>query len=124
MKVLFIIVVSVFVFGMLIMIVLGGGFAALMNVKTDVNDPQFAKKFQENMAGLCLQRAKSEIGQTLDYQQEALVKQVCDCDMKAVTKILAKKGAKTPVELQQAYNDSEPQINAAFKSCAEAYGIQ
>ena len=124
MKALFIIVVSIFVFGMLIMIMFGGGLAWIMNVKTDVNDPKFAQKFQENMSALCLQRAKSEIGQTLDYQQEALVKQVCDCDMKAVTKILAKKGAKTPVELRKAYNDSEPEINAAFKSCAEAYGIQ
>jgi hypothetical protein len=127
MKFLFIIVVSVFVFGMLIMILFGGGVAWLMNVKTDVNDPKFAQKFQENMSGVCVQRAKSEIarsGQALDYQQEALVKQVCDCDMKAVTKILAKKGAKTPVELQSAYKDSEPEINAAFQSCAAAYGVQ
>lgn len=114
-------------FVMVVLLVLGGGFAWLMNVKTDVNDPNFAAKFRETMTGMCLQRAKSEmrgVGQALDYQQEALVKQVCDCDMKAMMKIVAKKNARTPVEMQKAVNDSETEMNAAFESCAQSYGLQ
>jgi len=112
---------------LVVMIALGGGFAFLMNVKTDVNDPKFAAKFQQTMTGLCVQRAKSEMrgaAQNLDYQQEALVKQVCDCDMKAMMKIVAKTGAKSPVDMQKAINDSGPEMNAAFNSCAQAYGLQ
>ena len=114
------------VFGvvMLVAIVFAGGFGFLMNVKTDVNDPNFAAKFTKAMTDLCLARAKGEIGANLDYQQEALVTQVCDCDMKAMTKILAKKGAKTPVEMQKAINDSEQEMDVAFNSCAQAYGLQ
>jgi K+-transporting ATPase A subunit len=112
---------------LVIMIVLGGGFAWIMNVKTDVNDPQFAEKFQKGLEGLCFQQAKSEVarsGAALDYQQEALVKQVCACDMKAVMNILAKKGAKTPVDLQKAFDESQQETGAAFQSCAQAYGLQ
>ena len=117
----------VFALVMMVAIVLGGGFAFVANVKTDVNDPKFAAKFQETMTGLCVQQAKGEIrgaGQNLDYQQEAMVKQVCDCDMKAITKIIAKKGAKTPVEIQAAVNESGHEMNVAFNSCAQAYGLQ
>ena len=112
---------------LLVMIVLGGGFAWLVNFRTDVSDPAVADKFQKSLENMCVRMAQNEIrggGTALDYQQEALVKQVCACDMKAVTKILAKKGAKTPIELQQAYNDSQPEMSAAFNSCAAAYGIQ
>src|SRR5687768_2243283 len=116
--------VIIFAVVMLVLLVVGGGFAWLMNLKTDVNDPKFADKFQKGMETVCLQAAKAEIGQTLDYQQEALVKQVCSCSMRETTKILAKKGAKTPVELQKAYNESTKQVEAAFESCAAAYGLQ
>ena len=121
MKWLLVIVVALV---LVVVIALGGGFALLMNVKTDVNDPTFAAKFHQAMSGLCVQRAKSEIGQDLDYQQEALVKQVCECDMKAMMKIVAKKGAKTPAEMQKAINESGQEMDAAFDSCAAAYGLQ
>jgi hypothetical protein len=52
------------------------------------------------------------------------VKQVCECDVKAVMKIVAKKNAKTPVELQKAFNASKTEADAAFESCAQAYGLQ
>ena len=121
MKWLLLIVVALI---MLVAITLGGGLGLIMNVKTDVNDPEFAAKFQKGMETVCLQAAKAEIGQTLDYQQEALVKQVCGCSMRETTKILAKKGAKTPVELQKAYNDSTKEVEAAFQTCAQSYGLQ
>jgi len=116
--------VIVFALVLLVGMVLFGGLGFLMNVKTDVNDPNFAAKFQKSMTDLCLQRAKGALGPTLDYQQEALVKQVCDCDTKALTKLLAKKGAKTPVEMQKAMNESGPEMDAAFNSCADAYGLR
>ena len=109
---------------LVVAIALGGGLGFLMNVKTDVNDPNFAAKFQKSMETFCLQAAKAEVGGNLDYQQEALVKQVCACSMRETTKILAKKGAKTPVELQKAYNASTQEVEAAFQSCAQAYGLQ
>lgn len=112
---------------LLVMIVLGGGFAWIMNQTTDVNDPAFAAKFQTSLEGICVQRAKSEVaggGLDMDYQQEELVKQVCTCDVKAVMKIVAKKNATTPVEIQKAFNDSQQEADAAFTSCAQAYGMQ
>lgn len=111
---------------LLVMIVVGGGVGWIMNLKTDVNDPAFAAKFQESMEGVCVQRAKSTIGggAALDYQQEELVKQVCACDVRAVMKIMAKKNAKTPVEIQKAYSESQQEAEAAFTSCAQAYGLQ
>jgi hypothetical protein len=75
----------------------------------------------------CFRMAKAYIrsaGAELDYQQEAVVKQVCACDMKAVTKLLAKKGAKTVVELTKAYSASQPELEVAFKACADAYGLE
>lgn len=109
---------------LLVAIVFGGGLGLLLNVKTDANDPDFAAKFTKTMTDQCLVAAKADIGGTLDYQQEALVKQVCECDMKAITKMLAKKGAKTPVEIQTAVNESGPEMDAAFDSCAKAYGLE
>jgi hypothetical protein len=112
---------------LLVMIVVGGGVGWILNLKTDVNDPAFAAKFQTSLEGICIQKAKSEVagsGLTMDYQQEELVKQVCACDVKAVMKILAKKNAKTPIELQKAFNESQEEANAAFTSCAQAYGLQ
>jgi hypothetical protein len=44
---------------LVIAIVLGGGVAFFLNVKTDVNDPKFAEKFQATMSDLCVRRAKS-----------------------------------------------------------------
>ena len=106
---------------------LGGGLAWLMNVRTDVGKPELAAAFQKGIEADCFRNAKANIrhaGAELDYQQEALVKQVCACDMRAVTKLLAKKGAKTVVELMKAYNDSQPELTMAFNSCADAYGLE
>jgi hypothetical protein len=44
--------------------------------------------------------------------------------MKAVTKLLAKKGAKTVVELTKAYNESQQELEVAFNTCADAYGLE
>jgi hypothetical protein len=108
-------------------IVIGGGLGWFLNMKTDVKDPAFAAKFQKNMEGFCVQNAKNIVassGRPLDYQEEALMKQVCSCHMKETMKILAKKGAKTPAEIQAAYSDSRPLVEAAFESCALSYGLQ
>lgn len=124
MKWVLVILVGLF---MLVLLLLGGGFAWIMNLKTDVSDPKFAEKFQASMETFCLQRAKREVantGQALDYQQEALVKQVCGCNGKAITKILADKKADTPVEMQKALSESQEEAEAAFQSCAQAYGLQ
>jgi hypothetical protein len=118
------------IFGAILVVVVlsvGGGLAWLMNVRTDVSKPELAAMFQKSMEENCFREAKANIrraGAELDYQQEALVKQVCACDMKAVTKLLAKKGAKTVFELQKAYNDSQQELEVAFNSCADAYGLE
>jgi hypothetical protein len=112
---------------MLVVLSIGGGLAFLMNVKTDVSKPELAAAFQKSMEADCFRSAKANIrraGAELDYQQEALVKQVCACDMKAVTKLLAKKGAKTVVELTKAYSESQQELEVAFNTCADAYGLE
>ena len=111
----------------LIVLAIGGGLAWLMNVRTDVSKPELASAFQKSMEDTCLRQAKANIrhaGAELDYQQEALMKQVCACDMKAVTKLLAKKGAKTVFELSKAYSESQAELEVAFNSCADAYGLE
>jgi hypothetical protein len=111
----------------LVVLTFGGGLAYLMNVRTDVSKPELAAAFQKGMEADCFRQAKANIrhaGAALDYQQEALVKQVCACDMKAVTKLLAKKGAKTVFELSKAYNESTQELQVAFNSCADAYGLE
>jgi hypothetical protein len=118
------------IFGAILVVVvlaIGGGLAFLMNVKTDVSKPELAASFQKGMEEDCFRMAKANIrraGAELDYQQEALVKQVCACDMKAVTKLLAKRGAKTVVELTKAYSESQQELEVAFNTCADAYGLE
>ena len=109
-----------------IAIVFVGGMYFIMNKKTDLNDPEVAAKFQTNMEDVCFKEGKTRLegrGTSLDYQQEALVKQFCACWMKEVTKILAKKGGRTPAEVQKTYFESREEVTAAYDSCGAAYGL-
>ena len=97
--------------------------------KVDLTDPKSMKVFKTGFEKDCFAHFGDEItgkGQTPDYQQEALIKQVCAFDANAVLKILQRqKSVKigVTVEAKRALKSGTPEMKAAFESCALAYGL-
>lgn len=97
--------------------------------KVDLTDPKSMKVFKTGFEKDCFAHFADEITgkeQTPDYQQEALIKQVCACDANAVLKILQRqKSVKigVTVEAKRALKSGTPEMKAAFESCALAYGL-
>jgi hypothetical protein len=111
---------------LLIVLAIGGGVAWISNVKLDPKDPQFAQKFRATMETNCGNWIKVAMAQqhtTPDYQQEALIKQVCACSSREMMNMLARNKEMTPLQLEKAIVNNGPQIMAIKHSCAQAYGL-
>jgi hypothetical protein len=114
------------------LIVIGGAAAVfgelgfLPSKKVDLNDPQVATDFRQKMEAACVSRANRIFTlnrETLDNEEEGKLRKVCACYISEVTRILAEKGERSPAEYQEAYYDSHPELEAAFKSCGHSIGF-
>ena len=98
--------------------------------KVDLADPKSVKVFRSGFERDCFDYVSGEMkqkGETPDYQEEALLKQVCACDANAMLKILQRQKTvklKDTVGAKKALRDGTPEMKAAFQSCAQAYGLQ
>ena len=105
---------------------LGGGVAWLTTkattAKVDVEDPQAVDKFKATFEANCTRIASNHMGNP-DYQQVALIKQVCACDGKVLVNYMKKKKDMTVLQLQAALLKQDPALEREFTSCAQAYGI-
>jgi len=102
---------------------LGGGISWVANKKVDaVDNPQVAEAFRTNFQATCGNLATKRVDQS-DYQTIALVKQVCACDANALLAIMRRNKDMTVLELQKRLLSSDEEINRAFESCNQAYGI-
>jgi hypothetical protein len=107
-------------------LMLGGGIAwitgAATTAKVDVEDPKAVDKFKATFESNCTRIASNHMGNP-DYQQVALIKQVCACDGKALVNYMKKKKDMTVLEVQAALLKQDPALVREFNSCAQAYGI-
>jgi len=111
---------------LVIVLALGGGVAWIANVKLDPKDPNFAQKFRGTMETNCgtwIKTAMASKGLSPDYQQEALIKQVCGCTAKEMMNMLARNKELTPLQLEKEIVNNGPRILAIKRSCAQAYGL-
>jgi len=110
-----------------LVLAVGGGVAWISNVKLDPKNPNFAQKFRATMETNCVTWIKASMTEkriSMDYQQEALVKQVCACSSKEMMNMLARHKEMTPLELEKAIINNGPEIMTIKRSCAQAYGLQ
>jgi hypothetical protein len=109
---------------------IAGGVAWLMTgAKFDMSNPKEVKIYKTGFERDCFDYLADEMkarGQAVDYQKEALLKQVCTCNANAVLKIYQnQKSVKfgETVAAKRAMKSGTPEMKAAFQSCAMAYGL-
>jgi hypothetical protein len=120
-----------YIYGFLAAIFAVTGFVTwiVTAAKVDLTDPKSVKVFKTGFEKDCFGYVADGMklkGETPDYQEEALIKQVCACDANAVLKILQRqKSVKigVTVEAKRALKNGTPEMKAAFQSCALAYGL-
>ena len=111
----------------IIVLLVGGSVAWIANKEVDVNSPAFAAKFGEKLQKDCTDWGINQVAyedQTADYQRVALIKQVCACNAKEFMRILKRNEGMTAIEMGKAIEAHAPEMNAAFKSCSQAYGVK
>lgn len=111
----------------IIVVLVGGSILWLSKQKMDSNSPSFTAKFGAKLEKDCndwaLKRVTDE-RQTGDYQRIALIKQVCACNAKELMRILKRNDGMTAIEMGKAIEAQAPEMNAAFRSCSQAYGVK
>ena len=102
---------------------IGGGISFVANKKVEaVNDPKVADAFRTKFQTTCSDLATRGIDKQ-NYQEIALVKQVCACDANALLAIMKRNKDMTILQLQKRLLSRDEEINRAFDSCNQAYGI-
>jgi hypothetical protein len=97
--------------------------------KVDVNDPAALAKYKTRFEQRCFDyvaNGMKKAAEAADYQQEALIKQICGCDANAMVGILRRdksRAAVNSLDAKTALAGGTPEMRAAFKSCAAAYGV-
>jgi len=102
---------------------LGGGISWVATKKVDVSDPDAADTFRTKFEANCNKLATRSLNAQNDYQEIALVKQVCACDAKALIAYLRRNTDMTVLELQKRLLSRDEAIVREFDSCNKAYGI-
>lgn len=114
---------------LLIVLVIGGGIGWFTNkvnqvatTKVDVGNQDSIDTFKAKFESGCTTFATKGIDAS-DYQQIALIKQVCACDGKALVAIMKRHQDMTVLQLGKMVLDRSPEVTREFDSCAQAYGI-
>jgi hypothetical protein len=111
---------------LLIVLLLGGGIAWVTNTvtttKVDVQDQKAVETFRSVFEKTCTKAATQQLNNP-DYQEVALVKQVCACNGKAALAYMKKNKGKTVIEVQAAVLRQDPVLVREFDACAAAYGL-
>ena len=97
--------------------------------KVDVNDPAALAKYKTRFEQRCFDyvaNGMKKAGEAADYQEEALIKQICACDAKEMVSILRRdktRSVTTQLDAKTALAGGTPEMRTAFRSCAAAYGV-
>src|SRR3954471_19896936 len=88
--------------------------------KVDVDNPAALEKYKSRFEARCFEYVSNgmkKAGEAADYQQEALIKQICTCDAKAMVGILRRDKGHTVKQLDAkgALAGGTPEMRAAFK---------
>ncbi len=102
---------------------LGGGINWVATKKVDVSDPDAADTFRAKFEANCNNLATRSLNAQNDYQEIALIKQVCTCDAKALIAYMRRNTDMTVLELQKRLLGRDEAIAREFDSCNKAYGI-
>jgi hypothetical protein len=112
---------------LLIVVLIAGGIGWFTNTvhtvattKVGSADPKALDTVRTTFETNCSKRATEGV---TDYQQVALIKQVCTCDARALVNYVKKKKDASVLELEIKVLKQDPELSREFDSCARAYGI-